>query len=113
MSTDPNDTVQLCLKIPRWVKELVREAAEAESLSLSVYASHALVGAARDTIEVPSPPPAAAPIPTVSDVLREYVSGDSRLIGPCGERWPCSYDPQASKYIGDAEFCSHCDVRVS
>lgn len=115
MSTPPdqNEDVRVSVLMPLWVKEALREAAEVEGLPLSTYASHALIAAARDTIGVPKPPPAAAPIPSVSDVLREYINGDSRLIGPCGERWPCPYDPQASKYIGDAEFCAHCDVRVS
>lgn len=113
MADDPNDYVRVSVLMPRWVKDELRKAADEVGLPVSTYSSYALVRAARDTIGVPEPPPASAPVPTVSDVLRAYVEGnDDRLIGPCGERWPCGYDPDSSKYIGKIEFCDVCNVRV-
>lgn len=109
--TDPNKSVGLHIHMPQWVKELVASAAEEEGLSMSQYCAHVLAMRARDTIGVPNPPPAAAPIPSVSDVLRSYVDG-GKLIGPCGEPWPCQYSEDSSKFIGDVEFCGECNVRV-
>ena len=67
---------------------------------------------ARDAIDLPSEPPKAS-IPTVSDVLRSYVDGSADpLIGPCGERYPCDYDPDDTEIVGNMEFCGACGVRV-
>lgn len=110
--SNSDETVRVSLILPLWVKELLNAAAESEGVAVSTLASHILVEGARDTIDIPKPPPAAAPIPTVTDVLRSYVEGSSRLIGPCGEAWPCEYDENLSQYIGDCEFCHHCNVRV-
>ena len=109
--SDPNKQVSIHMSMPAWVKELIAEAAEAEGMSMSQYCAHILALRARDTIGIPNPPPAVAPIPTVSDVLRTYVDG-SKMIGPCGEPWPCEYREESSKFIGDAEFCGTCNVRV-
>jgi hypothetical protein len=109
---DKKDVAHLHISLPLWVKELVFAAAEKEETSVSQYCAHVLSTLARDTIGIPNPPPAAAPIPSVSDVLRAYVAGEDKLIGPCGEPWPCEYDQDQSNYIGECEFCNHCGVRV-
>lgn len=109
--SDPNKSVGLHIRLPQWVKGLVEAAAEEEGMSMSQYCAHVLAMLARDTIGVPLPPIAAAPLPTVSDVLRTYVEG-SKMIGPCGEHWPCEYSEESSKFIGDAEFCGECNIRV-
>ena len=109
--TDPNASVSLHVHMPVWVKELVAATAEEEGMSMSQFCAHVLAVAARDTIGIPEPPPAVAPLPTVSDVLRTYIEG-SKMIGPCGNAWPCEYSEEASKFIGDAEFCGSCNVRV-
>lgn len=108
---DPNKTVGLHIHMPSWVKELVVAAAEEEGMSMSQYCAHVLAVRARDTIGIPIPPAAVAPLPTVSDVLRTYVEG-SKMIGPCGDAWPCEYREEGSKFIGDAEFCGECNIRV-
>lgn len=109
---DPNVSVSIHLHVPAWVKQLIVEAAAVEGMSMSEYCAHGLHVLARDTIGVPLPPSPATPIPGVADVLRAYVEGTDRLIGPCGKTWPCSYAADESKWIGDAEFCGSCNVRV-
>ena len=109
---DPNASVSIHLTIPLWVKKLIIEAAAVEGVSMSEYCAHGLHTIARDTIGVPLPPSPATPIPGVADVLRAYVEGESRLIGPCGKVWPCGYEADCSNWIGDAEFCGECNVRV-
>lgn len=109
---DPNKLVDLHISLPFWVKKLIAEAAESEGMSMSQYCALVLSVCARDTIGLPKPPDPVAPPPTVADVLRSYVDGSNKLIGPCGDSWPCGYDADESKWIGDCEFCASCNVRI-
>ncbi len=106
-----NKLTKLHISVPIWLKDLLVESAEKEGMSTSQYCARKLESCARDTIEVIRKPP-VAPIPTVSDVLRAYVEGEGRLIGPCGEPFPCDYDPEQVKVLGEFEFCHACDICV-
>lgn len=112
-SDDRNSTVRFMVSVPRWLRERLVEVAARDGVSVSELCSVMLLKACGDTIGVPAPPPAVAPIPSVSDVLRDYVSGEGRLVGPCGERWPCGFERGQGVFIGDLEFCSVCNVRVN
>jgi hypothetical protein len=112
MSLDKNRTVNLHLHIPIWVKELLFEAAEREGTPLSTLAACLLKEAAKGRMGLPPAPEPVCPIPSLPDVLRAYVEGSDRLIGPCGNSWPCEYRQECSDWIGDLEFCYHCGVRV-
>lgn len=94
-----------------WVKQYMIDASEKAGMTLGTYCSMIMLAGARDTLDIPQPPAAAAPVPTISDVLRCYVEGSS-LIGPCGERWPCKYEQSDSNFLGDIEFCGSCNIRV-
>jgi len=107
-----SDNVRMTLNIPNDVRELSISAAEFLGVPLSQFIAAALREYARDTIGLPKPPPAAAPVPSVSDVLRSYVEGGDRMIGPCGEKWPCLYDGSVPERVGDWEFCRHCGIRT-
>lgn len=109
-AADPNVT-RMHIHVEPWVKSFVMAAAEEEGLTLGEYCSLVLLAGASGSLNIPQPPPAAAPIPSVSDVLRSYVEGSS-LIGPCGEPSPCQYGERDSKFIGDVEFCGSCNIRV-
>lgn len=113
--SSPDDHVNLHVHIPRWVKDMLFECAEREGVTVGVFASSVLLEAARDTMGLPAPPPAVARVPTVQEVLRAYVEGSAdRLIGPCGELWPCGYEPADSAWISDClEFCGKCNIRVN
>tara|TARA_B100000287_G_scaffold346532_1_gene334172 strand:+ start:224 stop:571 length:348 start_codon:yes stop_codon:yes gene_type:complete len=108
-----NKLTKLHISVPIWLKDLLIESAEKEGMSVAGYCALKLESSARDTIGVIRSHP-VAPIPSVSDVLRNYVEGKGeRLIGPCGESWPCEYDPSESKMLGNYEFCNHCGVCVA
>lgn len=110
---DENVLTKLHISVPAWLKSSLQEAAAEEGMSVSQYCCFALEGAARDTIGLPKRPDPAAPIPTVTDVLRGYVSGEGdRLIGPCGDSWPCEYNPDLEFRLGDYRLCHFCDVCV-
>lgn len=105
-------TVRMFVNVPPWVKERLKEAAAKEGMALATFCSLALLEVARDTIGVPKPPDPVSGVPSVTDVLRNYVEGNGRLIGPCGEVWPCGYDPDESKCVAEVEFCGKCGIRV-
>ena len=107
-----SDTVRMTISIPNEVRKLAIEASEECDIPLTQFISYAIREAARDTIGIPKPPPAVAPVPSVSDVLRSYVEGGERLIGPCGERWPCQYAETAPEVLNDWEFCGSCGIRT-
>lgn len=107
-----SDTVRMTISIPNEVRELSIQAAEELDIPLAQFISAALREYARDTIGLPKPPPASAPVPSVSDVLRSYVEGSERLIGPCGEKWPCGYNETAPEHLNDWEFCGSCGIRT-
>jgi len=110
---DENALTKLHISVPLWLKASLKEAADVEGLSVSQYCCFVLEGAARDTIGLPKRPDPVAPIPSVSDVLRGYVSGEGdRLIGPCGDAWPCEYDPALEFRLGEYRLCHFCDVCV-
>ena len=109
---DKNKIVRVHISLPFGVKELCKQAADKLGISTSELIALAAREYARDTIGLPCEPPKAS-IPTVSDVLRSYVDGTADpLIGPCGERYPCDYDPDDTEIVGHMEFCGACGVRV-
>lgn len=117
MNTNPkegkNRDVRVSILLPAWLREQLDKAAEKEGMARSTWISLMLRKHCLDTLEIPQPPPAVNPIPSTSDVLRSYVDGSFKLIGPCGERWPCEYENSESDFIVDYEFCGHCGVRVN
>ena len=104
--------IRVHISIPLHVKEVWAKAGSKLGISTSELIALAAREYARDTIGLPCQPPKAS-IPTVSDVLRSYVEGSADpLIGPCGERYPCDYDPDDTEIVGNMEFCGACGVRV-
>ena len=106
------DWVNLQLTIAPWLRDSLREVADREGVSISQLVSAVMYQAlAADELGMPVPPPVTQ-VPTVGDVLKAYVDGESKLIGPCGEPWPCEYDADQVDRLGDAEFCHHCHIRT-
>lgn len=113
MMDESNALTKLHISVPVWLKNVLQEAAEEKGMSVSQLCCFVLDAGARDTIDLPKRPDPAAPVPTVADVLRGYVAGEvDRLIGPCGDPWPCSYDPEQEFVLGEFRFCHFCDVCV-
>ena len=110
---DKNKIVRVHISLPFGVKELCKQAADKLGISTSELIALAAREYARDTIELPRVAP-VAPVPTIADVLRDYVDGvGARLIGPCGEAWSqCAYDQETPECVGSMEFCASCGVRT-
>lgn len=112
MATKVGDA-DLYIQIPVWVKEKLFSIAEREGVPMSVLASCIILHAAlHDELEMPPPVP-VAPVPGVAEVLKKYVDGNTKLIGPCGKHWPCEQSHTESNWIGDVEFCGHCNIRIN
>jgi hypothetical protein len=99
--------VQLHVVVPAWLKEEVVGALN--GVSLNQWVLNALWNELRFG-GCPRPVPSCAP--SVVDVVGAYVSGE-RLLGPCGERWPCGVDGVGGRvFVGSRVFCGVCGVGV-
>jgi hypothetical protein len=108
----PGSTVRMHIAVPQELRELCIERADELGVSLQQFCLAALREYSRDTIGLPKPPPAKVPPPSVTDVLRAYVDGETKLIGPCGSKWPCLLNDEGTEELGDWEFCKACGIRV-
>ncbi len=61
---------------------------------------------------MPEPPPAAAPIPSRIDILRQYLTGET-VLEPCGRSYPCERENHDSEFHGAVEFCGYCRIMIS
>ena len=107
LPSDGERTQQLHVTVPADLKaEIV--AALPDGTSLNQWVLNALWNELRFG---GTPRPIPAPVPSVADVLASYVSGD-RLLGPCGNRWPCAGD-SARRQVGVRSFCDECGVCIA
>jgi hypothetical protein len=102
----------LSIRVPGWLKNEIADQAAAAGVSISSYLGAIVHRVARRDLGMPDPPPAKAPVPDVSDVLRAYATGQP-ILTPCGQRETCQgLDMEAVK-IGSVRFCAACDIRLS
>lgn len=99
-------TVQLHVMVPAGLKADILDVLP-EGVSLNQWVLNALWNELRFGGS-PRPVPKAAP--SVAEVVGAYVSGE-RLLGPCGERWPCGLD-EGRVRVGVRVFCGVCGVGV-
>lgn len=103
----------MLIRITGDFKNRIIDAAEEADLSINALVANAVKAYLDAEISIPVPPPAVRPIPTVSEVLRDYINPASeKLLGPCGNPWPCEADGNVQD-IGGVDFCGHCGIRVS
>lgn len=102
----------LYLRVPGWLKNELVDQADAAGLSLAAYVGAILHRIARQDAGLPEPPPARAPIPTITDVLHEYATGEP-LLTPCGKQRTCDGLDATPRTIGSIQFCAVCDIRLS
>ena len=107
---DPNQTYNLNVRIPGWMKQQIIELCAENGWSLQDWVSVRLLVALREGRGLPELPRGVCPLPTTADEIRSHLSGE-RLFGPCGRVWPCGFDG-VGVVVGGCVFCSVCDVRV-
>ena len=112
---DPSLTVAVQTRIPGWLKNDLLDFSNDNGLTLNESVAMVLKTFIEEDRKIPAPPPAAAPVPTLRDVLKEYHehAGDS-LVGPCGQPWNggCNYQECGVKRIDNVEFCVSCGIRT-
>ena len=100
------------LRVPGWLKNEMLERANAEGISLRSWVMMACKAVVDNEVGVPPPPPASAPIPTVQEVVDDYLSGKPGTLAPCGSMWPCSLDSEGTTKLTNVEYCNSCGIRV-
>lgn len=107
----PDINAVLYVQMPGWLKNQIIDQSEAEGQSVSSWVQNVLYLAVQEGQGVPPPPPAQAPLPSVGDVLRGYVTGE-QIIEPCGRPAPCERMAAGTTRVGDVDYCKHCGIRL-
>jgi hypothetical protein len=103
----------MLIRVDGVFKNRVIDAAEEAGLSLNALIALAVKGYLDGEAGIPEAPRGVRPIPTVAEVIRDYINPSAeKLIGPCGRAWPCEADSDVYD-VGGVGFCGHCDIRVS
>lgn len=104
-----DSSYNLVIRIPGWFKNEILEHVQSLEVPVNTWAISVLREALRAQQGLPPAPPAAAPLPTISDVLRSYVTGEKVLM-PCGQPGPCAGDDPVE--LGGYAYCRECSIRV-
>ena len=97
------------VRVSRTVKAEIQQAAEQAGMTLNTWCANTLANAARG--QGFPPPPQALPLPGAEHALTSYMTGE-RLLGPCGQHWPCRAGTEPLEDIGGISYCP-CGIRVS
>lgn len=100
------------LRVPGWLKNQMLELANDDGISLRSWVMMACKAVVENKVNVPPPPPAVAPVPTIQQVIEDYLSGSSGTISPCGKQWPCELDEEGTVKLTNVEYCAACNIRV-
>lgn len=109
---DPNRESVLYLRLPHGLKRQIQAAATAAGLSTNAWAVNVLRLALQRDQGLPDPPPAAAPLPSPSDVLHAYLT-DSPLTTPCGRTGSCTGTTGTPERIHGVSWCTECRIRLA
>lgn len=99
----------LVIRIPGWFKNEILEHVDSLGTQVNIWVTSALREALRAQQGLPPAPPAAAPLPTLDEVLRSYVTGE-KLLMPCGKPGPCAGEDPVE--LGSFWYCRECSIRV-
>jgi len=105
-------TAYLQIRLPGWLKNQIIDHCQNLNISLNAWLIEATQQALRTDLQLPTPPPAKAPLPTTADIIRQWATGE-RILTPCGkETCPATEgDYRYSKHDKQG-FCNECGIRV-
>jgi hypothetical protein len=106
---DTNSYIQI--RLPGWLKNKLAETAKQQNTTLNTYIITALTNALNTEHQIPPPPQAAQPLPTTSDQIRAYITGQ-KLTGPCGQT-NCTAQTNNHKTDKHTTFCTTCGIRIT
>ena len=108
---NPDEQVNLAVRIPGWLKNQVVDYLEETDQSLNEWFGAVLLRGLREGWGVPEPPPARRPLPTTGDEVRAWAAGD-RLLGPCGSPVEGCVGVSERFEVSGLVFCSGCSIRL-
>jgi len=109
-----NDTqpATIVLRLPGKQKNRLVEHAEKLGVAYTNWCIQMLMRALDEELGLPEPPPARAPIPTQTDMIHAYLTGDKILL-PCGREGVGCAGTDSPERFGGASFCPECRIRVA
>ncbi len=102
--------VQLCVRVPGWLKGRVVESAGVCGVSVGDWVGGVLLGAVSGDGGLPVVSSGSV-FPSSDVVLRGLLSGEV-VVEPCGEPFPCVGRGVDGVVVGGLEFCGVCGLRV-
>lgn len=105
-ASNPDGKYNLTVVIPGWLKNQIVDICEELNVSIGTWVATRLMLDIREERGLPEPPQAAKGIPDVTDVVREWVTGE-RMIQPCGKT---DCNPEWEQ-LQNMKFCRKCGVR--
>tara|TARA_B100000029_G_scaffold514096_1_gene615647 strand:+ start:1379 stop:1729 length:351 start_codon:yes stop_codon:yes gene_type:complete len=104
-------SVQTILHLPGRIRNELVDHVQSLGTTMNEWCGIVIRKALEEEQGLPAPPPAAAPIPTKVDILRQYLTGD-QVLEPCGKPYPCERETTDPEFHGQLEFCGHCRIMV-
>ena len=105
-------TVQVTLNMPGRVRNELADHVKSIGSTMNAWCGVVIRKALEEVQGLGPAPPAAAPIPTSIDILRQYLTGET-VLEPCGRPYPCQREDTDSEFHGAVEYCGHCRIMVS
>jgi hypothetical protein len=103
-------TSVLYVRLPSWLKNQIVEHCNTEGVSVTSWVANVLNRAVEDQLGIPPSPRGRAPVPTKTEVLRGYLTGED-VLEPCGKIAPCERTGVVE--IAGVEYCNHCNIRIN
>lgn len=105
-------TAYLQIRLPGWLKNQTIDHCHNLNISLNAWLIEAVQQALRTDLQLPTPPPAAAPLPTTADMIRQWATGE-RILTPCGKQTCPATEQDDYRWEHDGmAFCNECGIRV-
>lgn len=99
------------IRLPGPLKNKLIQEAQNQNTTLNTYIITALTAAINNQHQIPQPPQATQPLPTTSDQIRAYITGQ-KLTGPCGKT-NCTAQTNNHKTDRNTTFCTTCGIRIT
>lgn len=105
-ASNPDGKYNLTVVIPGWLKNKIVDHCQLLGLSIGEWVATRLMLDINEERGLPEPPQALKGIPNVTDVIREWATGE-RIIQPCGKT-DCNPEWQELQKM---KFCTKCGIR--
>ena len=105
-ASNPDGKYNLTVVIPGWLKNKIVDHCQLLGLSIGEWVATRLMLDINEEKGLPEPPQALKGIPDVTDVIREWATGE-RIIQPCGKT-DCKPEWQELQKM---KLCTKCGIR--